>query len=76
MEHKNEFEELISLYALGALDEGELWEFEEHLNTGCRVCHRLLKDTESVLSLIAYSLEDIPFSTTVDERVFSKIEAA
>ncbi|MGH7807216.1 MAG: zf-HC2 domain-containing protein [Thermodesulfobacteriota bacterium] len=76
MEHKSEFQELISLYALSALDEHELWEFEEHLKTGCGVCHRLLKDTESVLSLLAYSLQDIPLSPGVHEKVLLRIDAA
>lgn len=76
MVHKNEFEELISLYALGTLNEGELWELEEHLNTGCKVCRKLLKDTESVLSLLPYSLDDTQLSPEIRDQVWEKIESA
>ena len=75
MGHKSEFENLISLYALGVLDEGEPWEFEEHLETGCVVCQKLLKDTESVLSLIPFSLGNIPLSPSVHKKVLSMIDA-
>lgn len=75
MGHKSEFEDLISLYALGVLEEGEAWEFEEHLETACVVCQKLVKDTESVLSLIAYSLGDIPLSPSVHKKVLSMIDA-
>jgi hypothetical protein len=73
VEHNSKFQELISLYALGAADGGELWEFEEHIETGCVVCQKLLRDTESVLSLIAFSLEDIPLSPNVEKMLFSRI---
>ena len=76
MGHKSEFEDLISLYALGVLEEGEPWEFEEHLENGCVLCQKLLKDTESVLSLMAFSLGDIPLSPRVHEKVLLKIDAA
>ncbi len=70
MKHKSEFDELISLHPLGVLDKGELQELEEHLRSGCKSCRKLQKDTDFVLSLLAYSLEDIPLSPTVREKVF------
>ena len=49
-------DELISIYSLGALDENELKEIEEHIKGGCGVCEEMLKENEKVLSLIPYSI--------------------
>ncbi len=73
MKHKSKFDELISLYSLGVLDGDELQELEEHLRFGCKSCRKLQKETDLVLSLLAYSLEDIPLSPNLREKVFSEI---
>ena len=73
MKHKRQFEELISLCSLGALDEDELQELEQHLSSGCNSCRKLQRDTDLVLTLLAYSLEDVQLSPNLKQKVFSEI---
>lgn len=76
MTNHDRFDELPSIYALGALDGEELREFEEHLKTGCAICEQTLKETETILSLIPYSLPSVQPSPEVKERLFKKIKAS
>src|SRR5713101_6232248 len=76
MANHDRFDELPSIYALGALDGEELREFEEHLKSGCAICEQTLKETETVLSFIPYYLPVVQPSPEVKERLFKKIEAA
>ncbi len=51
-----ELEELVPLYAAGALDQIERQALEAHLLTGCASCHSALKDYQSVAALLPLGL--------------------
>ena len=76
MDHKREFDELFSLYALGLLEGEDLRKVEEHLRTGCEECRKVFKETESALSLLPYSLRDSPLSPELRDKVWERIESA
>ncbi len=76
MGHRKEFDELFSLYALSLLDGEGRRKVEEHLKTGCEECREVFKETESVLSLLPYSLDDTPHSPEVRDKVWEMIESA
>jgi anti-sigma-K factor RskA len=75
MTDHNKFEELLPIYALGALDGDELREMEEHLKSGCTLCKEMLKENEEVLSSILYSAPTTSPSPRVKKRLFEKIKA-
>ena len=72
---KGKYEDQITLFALGVLKGYELKQLEEHLDAGCEICEKVLRENELVLSSLAYSLEDSPLSPEVENKVFDKIEA-
>jgi anti-sigma-K factor RskA len=75
MANHERFEELISIYALGALDRNEAREVEEHLKTGCVFCQEMLTENEKILSLIPYSLPSSAPFPRVKDKLFQKIRA-
>jgi RNA polymerase sigma-70 factor (ECF subfamily) len=75
MEHKDDFEELVTLHALGALKGKELKKVEEHLKNGCKACMDILEETELVLSLLPYSLSDSPFSENLLGKILRRIDS-
>ena len=75
MTNHERYDELISIYSLGALDENELKEIEEHLKGGCGVCEEMLKENEKVLSLNPYSIPSATPFPRVKEKLFKKIWA-
>ena len=75
MTNHERYDELISIYSLGALDGNELREIEEHLKGGCGVCEEMLKENEKVLSLIPYSIPSATPFPRVKEKLFKKIRA-
>lgn len=75
MTNHERYDELISIYSLGALDENELREIEEHLKGGCGVCEEMLKENEKVLSLIPHSIPSAAPFPRVKEKLFKKIRA-
>lgn len=52
-----QFEEILPLYAIGALDRHERQAMEAHLLTGCTPCHAALKDYHAVAGILPYGLE-------------------
>jgi anti-sigma-K factor RskA len=76
MDHRGEFNKLFSLYALGLLEGEDLKKVEEHLKTGCEECKEVFKETESVLSLLPYSLRNSPLSPELRNKVWERIESA
>jgi len=44
------------IYALGALDEQELKEFEAHLASGCAICEAYVRETREALLLLHRSI--------------------
>ena len=75
MEHKDDFEELVTLHALGLLKGEELNEVEEHLRNGCKACRDMLEETESALSLLPYSLAYYPLSENVLGKILLRIDS-
>lgn len=75
MTNHERFEELIPIYALGALDGEELREVEEHLKSGCGACGELLREQEQISSLITYSVATPNPSQRVKDRLFKKIKS-
>ena len=75
MTNHERYDELISIYSLGALDGNELREIEEHLKGGCGVCEEMLKENEKVLSLIPHSIPSATPFPRVKEKLFKKIRA-
>lgn len=76
MTNHERFEELIPIYALGALDGDDLREVEEHLESGCSVCEELLREEERIAFLLPYSVTAPPPSSSIKERVFEKIRTS
>ena len=75
MEHKDDFEELVTLHALGLLKGEELNEVEEHLRNGCKACRDMLEEAESALSLLPYSLAYYPLSENVLGKILLRIDS-
>jgi RNA polymerase sigma-70 factor (ECF subfamily) len=76
MEHKDDFEELVTLHALGVLKGEELKEVEEHLRNGCKACRNILEETELVLSLLPYSLADSPLPKNLLGKILRRIDSS
>jgi anti-sigma-K factor RskA len=74
MDHKTEFEDQIALFALGLLTGYELRKIEEHLETGCKICNALLKDSEAVFTNLPYVLKDSPLSPELEDRIMEKLD--
>ncbi len=73
MRHE-ELEELIPVYALGALDGEALQALEAHLHEGCARCERLLLEFSSVAASLAESLPDVTVPPHLRHRVLERIE--
>jgi len=71
---RNKYEDQINLFALGLLKGYELRELEDHLDAGCEICEKALRENELVLSSLAYSLDDSPLSPQVENKIFDRIE--
>ncbi|MGH7232308.1 MAG: anti-sigma factor domain-containing protein [Nitrospiraceae bacterium] len=55
-----QFEDILPLYAIGALDPHERQAMEAHLLTGCAACHASLKDFQGVAGILPYALPPAP----------------
>lgn len=73
-----QFEEAITLYAVGALDRQERQALEAHLLTGCTACRRALKDYQAVAALLPYGLPvaTVPSSLTMQVMAAAGYEPA
>jgi len=49
----DEFDELVAVYAVGALDGDDLVRFEAHLAAGCPTCEAALRDDDEALARLA-----------------------
>ncbi len=72
--HTDELEELAAGYALGALTPEDEARFVRHL-AGCETCHRLARDYQSVVGVLAESVDDLPASPRVKQRLMEQIAA-
>ncbi len=73
MGHSVEHEELIALYLLGALDKDEAQELSDHLKSGCEICERTIAETNAVLSVLPYSLDDTEVPDSIKRDLLKKI---
>ena len=60
-------------YALGALDEKELKEFEAHLASGCPICEAYVRETREALLILHRSITPMTPSASVKTRLFHNI---
>jgi anti-sigma-K factor RskA len=74
--HSPELLELISVYALGALDGEDLRTVLAHLATGCPECQARLAETAADLEEIAGSLPPVQPAETTRARLLAKLPAA
>ncbi len=65
----------ILLFAAGALDDEECLEIEDHLRSGCPACRARLTEAESLLAQLAASLDPVPPSPAVKERLLARVRA-
>jgi anti-sigma factor ChrR (cupin superfamily) len=68
-----EIHELSSLYALGALENGERLAFEAHLEQGCKVCAEDVQAFGKIADLIGESVPATP-SERLRERLLSRVK--
>lgn len=73
MKDRQELEELISAYALGALEGEELKEVEEIIASGSPDALKLLREYEDVASFLPYASKAIMPEAELKKRVFSEI---
>ena len=68
-----EWLERSEFYALGALDEKELKEFEAHLASGCPICEAYVRETREALLILHRSITPMTPSASVKTRLFHDI---
>jgi anti-sigma-K factor RskA len=68
-----EWLERSEFYALGALDEQQLKEFEAHLASGCAVCEAYVRETREALLLLHRSMTLMTPSASVKTRLLHDI---
>src|SRR5262245_39483658 len=68
-----EWLERSEFYALGALDEQELKEFEAHLASGCPICEAYVRETREALLILHRSITPMTPSASVKTRLFHDI---
>lgn len=74
MTDHDKFDELIPVYALGALEGDELKEIEDHLRGDCPLCRENLGEMEKVVCLIPYSLPPTSPSLKVKDSLLGRIK--
>lgn len=75
MINHDKYDELIPIYAIGALDGEELNEMEGHIKAGCPVCQEKLRGMENVINLIPYSQPSASPSPKVKQRLLERVSA-
>lgn len=72
MSHE-QFEEVLPLYAVGALERLERQALEAHLLTGCAPCHAALKQYHAVAGMLPYGLPPTVAPPTLKARVLAAL---
>lgn len=72
MDHKH-FEDMVALYAVGALESSERQEFEEHLQTGCTACQDLLEALQETVNLLPHGLPPAEVPSHLKSQIMEKI---
>lgn len=70
------FEEIVPLYAAGALDRQERQAFEAHLLTGCVACHAAFKDYRTVAGLLPYGLPPVAPPPALKAQLMAAVTSA
>lgn len=73
-EHRPEYEELLALYALGALGGDELRQLEAHLRQGCTVCRRQLAERRGETAALAEAVEEVMPSPESRRELLRRLE--
>jgi anti-sigma-K factor RskA len=66
--------ELCPIHALGALDGEELRELETHLESGCEICQRQIREYTDMLAVLPEALPNVPVSPALKGRLIDQIE--
>lgn len=66
-----ELEEIVPLYAVGALDRAERRSLEAHLLAGCPSCHEALKEYQSIASLLPLGLSPMQASRALKATIMA-----
>ena len=74
LDHDKVTEELIYLYALNSLEGDDLIEVQKHIDVGCDICTQILRETEIVLNLLPYSLDDYKVSHYVRNELIDIVK--
>lgn len=74
LDHNKVTEELIYLYALNSLAGDDLMEVQKHITMGCDICTQILKETEIVLNMLPYSLDDYRVSDNVRYELIEAVK--
>jgi anti-sigma-K factor RskA len=72
VEHE-QFEQLIPLYAAGALEPEEQQLFERHLQEGCQGCSTLLAEFRESMSLLPFALPPRPVPEELKSQIMEKV---
>ena len=67
--HEEKYLEFAAVYVLGALDGDELREFEEHLRSGCAVCHSEVSSLREATNILPLALPRSIVSPDLKERI-------
>lgn len=62
------------VFALGALDGGELRDFEAHLESGCAICEAYLRENCEALMLLHRTIAPIEPSPAVKAKILDRID--
>lgn len=68
-----QFEEVVPLYAIGALESQERLALEAHLLTGCTACRMALKEYQEVAALLPYGLPAAAVPPTLGTQVMAAV---
>jgi anti-sigma-K factor RskA len=65
--------ELCPIHALGALDGEELRELEKHLESGCEICQRQIREYTEMLAVLPEGLPNVPVPPALKGRLMDQI---
>ncbi len=63
------FEDMVPLYAVGALDRQERQVLESHLLTGCGACHNDLRQYQAAVGLLPFQMPVVPAPAELKSRL-------
>lgn len=75
MDHE-QFKNNAAAYSLGALEADERQAFETHLAEGCPECRALVRELQTVTTMLAYSPEEVAPPSHLKTRILDAIQPA